>query len=124
MTKLQFLFTKIILSNKITNGSKTNPGSDLENVSASTLKSSSFCIIGMTKSKADLSSIGEISTWKMHNSEESVTPMMWSQKDGNMQSEGMPYLINSRGVPIIYFKAIISVIFNRNFEILNVKSTY
>jgi len=49
---------------------------------------------------------------------------MWSQKDGNMQSEGMPYLINSRGVPIIYFKAIISVIFNRNFEILNVKSTY
>ncbi len=34
------------------------------------------------------------------------------------------YIVKFRGVPIIYYKAIISVIFNRNFEILNVKSTY
>jgi hypothetical protein len=34
------------------------------------------------------------------------------------------YMVIFRGVPIIYYKAIISVIFNRNFEILNVKSTY
>ena len=49
---------------------------------------------------------------------------MSNHKDGNMRLEGTTYLINSRGVPIIYFKAIISVIFNRNFEILNVKSVY
>lgn len=41
-----------------------------------------------------------------------------------MRSEGMSFFSILRGVPIIYCKAIISVIFNRNFEILNVKSTY
>lgn len=60
----------------------------------------------------------------MLNSAVLVTLTMLNHKDGNMQSEGNPYLINSRGVPIIYYKSIISVIFNRNFEILNVKSTY
>jgi hypothetical protein len=41
-----------------------------------------------------------------------------------MQFEGNSYIINQRGVPIIYYKSIISVIFNRNFEMLNTKSAY
>lgn len=50
--------------------------------------------------------------------------MMSNLNDGNMRFVGKTYIINSRGVPIVYYKAIISVIFNRNFEILNVKAIY
>jgi hypothetical protein len=60
----------------------------------------------------------------MLNLEELEIQMMSNLNDGNMRFVGKTYIINSRGVPIVYYKAIISVIFNRNFEILNVKAIY
>lgn len=124
MMNLHYLYIKIILLSRITSDSKTNLGSGLEKIFASIPKNSFSCTTDMTKNKVFSSSIGEILIWRTPNLEELGTPMMSNQSAGNMQLEGKLYLIISRGVPIIYYKSIISVIFNRNFEILNVKSIY
>jgi hypothetical protein len=58
---------------------------------------------------------------KLSNTERAETKRMWSQHDGNMQLRGKPSPL-LRGVPIEYYKIIISVIFNKNFN--NLKPYY
>jgi hypothetical protein len=86
-------------------------------------KYSFFCTIIMTNNKLVLLIIGETLTWKMHNLEESEIQIKLCPKDGNTLFESKCLLI-LRGVPIIYYNSIISVIFNKNFSILESKKNY
>lgn len=113
-----------ILLNRITEDSKIRHGSGSVRICALIQRNSSSCTWDMISNRVCWSGTGRILIWRMQSLVGLGKLMMSSQSDGSTRYAGKHFIINSRGVPIIFYKSIISVIFNRNFKILNVKSTY